>query len=336
MHSLVRLVVLSVLTQPLSSLAKLYENPRQLPNRTYDYIVIGGSTAGSVVASRLTEDSDISVLLLEAGGSNDGIFKSMVPGLVKQLGMESQLDWNYTITPQPGYNGRALLCPREYAAVSGDEGWNWENIQKYILRNEKFVPPADNHNTTGQYNPSKHEYDGAVAITLPGYPLPIDKRVIATASELPDEFPYINETSGGDILGVGWWLETNGNRIRNSAATVYLRPAMNRPNLDIFVEYEAALFYHTTARHEVILPAGAVGTPVFMQLLGIGDISDLDKFGIETIVHKPSVSEHPRLSNVFRISSNETYDELFRNPDLLDLAIARWNDSRTGPLRILL
>ena len=109
-----------------------------------------------------------------------------------------------------------------YASISGDPGWNWDNMFKYALKvcelsawgslsltflkflqTEKLVPPADGHDTTGEFDPSLHSTTGAVDVSLYGYPSPIESRVIATTHEMPDLFPFTNDTIGGDVVGIG-------------------------------------------------------------------------------------------------------------------------------------
>lgn len=119
-----------------------------------------------------------------------------------------------------------------YASYTGDQGWNWNNMQKYIQRvctllvilslslgsryyypfspnikeqNEKLVAPADHHNTSGQFIPSVHGYHGAVDVSLPGFPTPLDKRVIASTQETP-EFPFNQDMNSGDVLGIGTYI----------------------------------------------------------------------------------------------------------------------------------
>jgi hypothetical protein len=108
----------------------------------------------------------------------------------------------------------------KYAAITGDEGWNWNNMRQYILKvkletlsnrrclilllqNEKLTRPADNHNTTGQYLPELHSTSGAVSISLPGFLTPLDSRVMSTLQEPSFGFPYNRDTIGGDVLGIG-------------------------------------------------------------------------------------------------------------------------------------
>jgi choline dehydrogenase-like flavoprotein len=89
-----------------------------------------------------------------------------------------------------------------FAKVTGDSGWSWNELQPYIMKSESFGPPADNHNTTGQFNPSVHGFKGPLHVALPGFPLGTDSMVIETTRELP-EFPYNIDMNSGDTIGMG-------------------------------------------------------------------------------------------------------------------------------------
>ncbi|KAJ7449303.1 hypothetical protein FB451DRAFT_755842 [Mycena latifolia] len=95
-------------------LAKVYENVSDLPGLEYDFVIVGGGTSGNVVANRLTENPNFSVLVLEAGVSNDGVLSSTVPFLVGDLLQANIYEWNYTTIPQTGLNGRILGYPRAH------------------------------------------------------------------------------------------------------------------------------------------------------------------------------------------------------------------------------
>ncbi|KAL4256659.1 GMC oxidoreductase family protein [Pleurotus pulmonarius] len=248
-----------------STLAKFYSKLQDLPERKWDFIVIGGGTAGCVVASRLTEDPSTSVLLIEAGKSNTGAdtMPIQVPFLVSEAGFGSEFDWNYTTTPQSTLMNRKLQYPRgfvlggssstnymaytrgsmnEYdrlAKITGDKGWSWDNIKHFIMQSEKNVAPTDKHNTTGQFNPLVHGFKGLLQTSLPGFANALDDRILQTTKLLQDEFPFNLDMNSGQTLGIGWLLSTIGNGTRSSAATAYLAPALSRPNLSILTQTRA-------------------------------------------------------------------------------------------------
>ncbi|KAF4571035.1 hypothetical protein EYR36_001695 [Pleurotus pulmonarius] len=230
-----------------------------LPTAEFDYIVVGAGNAGNVVAARLTEDPNVSVLVLEAGVSDENVLGAEAPLLAPGLVPNSIFDWNYTTTAQAGYNGRSIAYPRgrmlggsssvhymvmmrgsiedfdRYAAVTGDDGWNWDNIQQFVRKNEMVVPPADNHNTTGEFIPAVHGTNGSVSISLPGFRTPLDDRVLATTQEQSEEFFFNPDMGTGHPLGISWSIASVGNGQRSSSSTAYLRPAQSRPNLSVLI-----------------------------------------------------------------------------------------------------
>ncbi|KAH9959902.1 aryl-alcohol oxidase-like protein [Russula compacta] len=227
---------------------------------SYDFIVVGGGTAGLVLANRLTEVPDFSVLVIEAGVSNADVLDSEVPYLSPGLTLGTPFDWNFTTAPQANLGGRTIQYPAghilggsstvnhfvysrgsiddydRFAALSGDPGWSWNNMVQYFFKNEKLTPPADNHVTTGEINPALHSTTGINGVSLPGFLNSLDTRVIATTSQLDSEFPYNEDMNSGQPLGLGWVLSTIANGTRTSSATSYLAPQyLGRANLDVLL-----------------------------------------------------------------------------------------------------
>ncbi|KAK0226678.1 alcohol oxidase [Armillaria fumosa] len=251
-----------LLLLPLCS-ATIYETVADLPTIEFDYIIVGGAysgTAGNVLANRLTEDPQTSVLVLEAGRSTAHILTSQIPFFsFAQLPL---LNWNFTTTPQPGLNNREFGYYRgfglggcsainvmtytrgssedydRYARVTGDDGWGWDKMQPYFRKaNERFVASADHHNLTGQYDPAVHGFEGVNSVSVAEYPSAIDGRVIQATKELPNEFPFNLDYNSGHHLGVGWHQKTVGNGTRSSSETSYLGPDyIDRANLHVLVD----------------------------------------------------------------------------------------------------
>ncbi|KAJ7635273.1 alcohol oxidase [Roridomyces roridus] len=377
------LISLLLLSVGGSSFAKLYENVADLPSLEYDFLIVGGGAAGNVVANRLTEDPNFSVLVLEAGTAHEEI--SIVPFLVGNLlGAPNQFEWNYSTTPQVGLNNRTMTYPRarilggctahngmlytrgsaedydRWAAITGDSGWSWNNLLPYFFKNEKWVPPANNHDTRGQFNPAFHSTHGINSVSLSGSQWPVfENQVIQTTRELPEEFPFNEDFNSGEPLGLGWLQSTIGGGKRSSSARSYLAPEfIQRPNLHVLlnaqvsrlvgpkterglVSFEAVEFmqggalFNVTARKEVILSAGPVGTPTILMHSGIGDRHKLSALGINTILDLPSVgqnaTDHAVLIISWSVNSSQTIDNIQDNTTLFNEAFAEWNSSHTGP-----
>ncbi|KAJ3722158.1 pyranose dehydrogenase [Lentinula guzmanii] len=368
--------------------AAIYDRVDQLRNATtkFDFVIIGGGTAGSVLANRLTESASVLVLVLEAGGSNIGAIPTQIPFFCTLS--HPQYDWNYTTTPQEGLSGREIPYTRGFilggsssvngmfytrgsaddydrlANVTGDPGWSWENVQIYFRRNEKWTPPADHHNTTGQYDPSIHSLDGINSVSLAGFPQSINENIIRTAIELGGIFQYNLDMNSGKPLGLGWLQTTIDGGNRSSAATSYLGPEFTRrPNLHVLIDTRVTRIlqnrpspgdrlprlnvvefaqnpdgprYQVTASREVLLSAGAIGTPQILLNSGIGNSSYLSSLGITPIVNLPSVgqnfTDHPRLVNNWPVSGNRTFDDIYRNSNLSTFLQNVWSQDGKGPL----
>ncbi|KAF9479148.1 alcohol oxidase [Pholiota conissans] len=373
-----------------SSLAAIITSPSQLPSTTFDYIIVGAGNAGLVVANRLTENANVSVLVLEAGVSDAGIIPVQAPFLGPTATPNTAVDWNYTITDQTGLNGRTFAYPRgrvlggcstvnylfhqygtdedwnRLATLSNDEGWTWNNMKQYIQKHEKFTPPIDGHNTTGQFIPSLHGFNGEVSVSLPGFNMTIDPRVINTTQELSAEFPYNQDMSGGSqsLLGIGWLQSSAGGGVRSSSSTSYLANANSRPNLTVLIHATVTKLVQSgattaglksfrsvqfqvspdapavstasqvttvTAKKEVILSAGAIGTTQILKLSGIGSSSELTALGINSTIDSPNVgenlSDHTLLPNIFSVKGNLSFDNIIRNPTA---TLNQWIQNKTG------
>ncbi|KAF9445819.1 GMC oxidoreductase [Macrolepiota fuliginosa MF-IS2] len=228
-------------------LCAVYGTIQDVPSVKWDFIIVGGGTAGSVLASRLTENPNFNVLVIEAGPTNEGVKESIIPGLVSRAA-SSRYDWNFTTVPQQGLNGHSITLERGHilggsssvngmvytrgpasdydrlARVSGDSGWSWNNIRLYLKKNEKLEPPADNHDVEGEFDPTVHSSTGKVAVTLPNNLSPaIDIATVQASKELGGNFRFNLDMNSGRPLGLGWLQSTVGHDgTRSSSATSYL------------------------------------------------------------------------------------------------------------------
>ncbi|KAK0192534.1 aryl-alcohol-oxidase from pleurotus Eryingii [Armillaria mellea] len=257
--------------------ATVLEDPNGVLNATYDFIIVGAGTAGSVVANRLTEDSACSVLIIEAGTSDENILDIEVPFLSSSLLSPSSLTWNYSTVAQEGLDDRIISYVRgkvfggssstnflgytrgsddeydRWANITMDSGWSWTNLEPFYRKSERLVDPADGHNTSGQVDPSAHGY-GPIEVSVPGYPTEIDDRVILSSQEPGDEFLFNLDIQGGTTVGFGLTQSTIGGGERSSAADAYLRSALNRSNIDLLMGTQVTRLIQTN---------NASGVPVF-------------------------------------------------------------------------
>ncbi|KAF7345143.1 hypothetical protein MSAN_01890400 [Mycena sanguinolenta] len=358
------------------SLCKLYEDIADLPALQYDFVIVGGGTGGNVVARRLTEDASVSVLVLEAGPSNAGVLDAQVPFLSDGVSNNgTAYSWRYILGGCSSHSKYGMAYTRgaaadfdRYAKLTEDEGWSWNQIFPYFLKNERWTAPADHHDTRGQFNSSVHGKNGPISVSLSGFSWSeFEQHVMQATEELPDDFPFNLDMNSGKPLGVGWLQYTIGDGERSSSATGYLTPdVLQRPNLDVLlhaqvsklvnltksrvspsepfafqgVEFKYATnagssLYVAKASKEIILSAGPIGTPQILLNSGIGDRTALTALGISTVLDLPSVgknaSEHPYLGMSWAVSSNQTGDSITQNTTQFNEAFAEWNSSHTGP-----
>jgi len=287
----------------------------------FDYIIVGAGSAGCVLANRLSEDEDKSVLLIEAGGRNKSIFIQMPTALSIPMSMKN-FNWGYKTQPEPYLDNRTLDCPRGRglggsSAINGmvyvrghpcdfDEwqqlgaqGWSFNDCLPYFRKSESWMHGADEYR--GGSGPIK---------TCNGNNMqnPLYQAFIRAGEEAG--YPLTRDYNGFQQEGFGPMHMTVDDGVRCSTARAYLQPALNRSNLVLRSDttVEAVQFdgktatgvlvnrqgQHETIRAnaEVILSAGSIGTPTLLQRSGIGAADTLQNLSINVVHDLPGVGEN--------------------------------------------
>ncbi|KAJ3884721.1 aryl-alcohol oxidase-like protein [Lentinula edodes] len=247
------------------------------------------------------------------------------------------------------------------ANISGDRGWSWEGIQPYVFKSEKHVPSWSHRDDRGEYNPAVHGY-GPLHTSLTANVSDLEYHVLKAANELGDEFSYNLDLNSGNGLGLGWFQNTVGNGTRISSSTAYLRPALSLyNNLDILIETRVVSLQPTpgdnrslpdfrtvitsktpnsphillTASKEVILCAGAIGTPQILMLSGIGPKEHLLENDIPVILESPAVGRNLQDQPVIGFQWSVPYNTLSAftsNQSAVNTSLLQWQYDHTGIL----
>ncbi len=336
---------------------------------SYDYVIVGGGSAGSALAARLTEDPSVSVCVLEAGGGGNDILVRAPAGIVAMLpGRPKINNWAFETTPQAGLNGRKGYQPRGKAlggssainamlyirghrsdyddwAKAGCGGWSFDEVLPYFKKSEGNARGGDD----------LHGGDGPLQVTDQLSPRAISEAFVEAAGQC--QVRHNTDFNGPDQEGAGLYQVTqfyggDKNGERCSAAAAYLFPAMDRPNLTVLTKAHTCkillkdkratgVVYRkddkdqtVLADREVIICGGAFNSPHLLQLSGIGPGDELRRHGIEVIHDLPGVGQNlqDHLDFIMSYKSKET--DLFgigvRGTVNLTKAILQWRKDGTG------
>ena len=329
----------------------------------YDYVIAGGGTGGCVLAGRLSEDPTISVLLLEAGGTDRNLFIHMPAGFPKLSTGPHQ--WGYASTPQKHGNGRRIPLRQGHVLGGGGsinsqvftrgvaedydgwvtdygcEGWSAEEVCKYFLRSE----------SNSRLSAPHHGTQGPLGVSDLVHPHKLSAAFVQAGQEFG--LPYNSDFNGAEQYGVGFYQTTTKNGRRCSAAVAYLKPARKRRNLTVrtnviaskviikngravgirALEGGSARTY--SAKREVIVASGAFGSPKLLQLSGIGNPADLAAAGIGTIHPLPGVGknlqDHCAVDVIFELTDYHSLDRLNRVSPAAIMAGLEYLALHSGP-----
>ena len=311
----------------------------------WDYIVVGAGSAGCVLANRLSKDPNNRVLVLEGGGKDSWIWFHIPVGYLFAIG-NPRSDWMYKTEAEPGLNGRSLIYPRGKtlggssainAMISmrgqaedyrhwrqlGLDGWGWEDVQPVFRRIEDhFLGPNEHHGTDGEWRVEPPRVSWAVLDAV------ADAAEEMGVAKIPD-------FNTGDNEGVSYFHVNQKKGVRVSAARAFLKPVMDRPNLRVETDVTVrnVVFdgrratgvrftrggetFVASAKGEVILSAGSIGSTQILQLSGVGPAEWLGEHGVEVVADRQGVGrnlqDHLQQRAIYKVHGVKTLNETYHS-----------------------
>ena len=339
----------------------------------YDYVIIGGGTSGCLLANRLSANPEHSVLLLEAGGKDDWIWIHIPVGYLYCIG-NPRTDWCYKTEPDPGLNGRSILYARgrvlggcssinamlylrgqardydEWARLTGDPGWSWQNVLPIFRKSEDHWRGADDFHGTRDDEAGGEGHEWRVEQQRLSWEILDAFREAALEAGIAK----VDDFNRGDNSGSSRFEVNQRRGVRVNASKAFLRPAMARGNLTVLTRAQVKKlrmdgrrcvgveFWHGTeetfaeARRETILAAGSIGSPQILQLSGIGPGALLQKHGIPVVHDLPGVGEnlqdHLQLRMAFKVQNVLTLNTMANSLWGKAKMALEYALYRTGPL----
>ena len=315
---------------------------------SFDYVIVGGGTAGCVLANRLSADPTVSVLMIEAGGRDKGIWIHIPVGYLFCIG-NPRTDWCYRTEPEPGLNGRSILYARgrvlggctsinamlymrgqardydEWAALTGDPSWSWRSVLPIFKGTEDYWHGADEvHGAGGEWRVEQQRLSWEILDAFRD-----------AAAEVG--IPKIDDFNRGDNEGSSRFEVNQRRGVRWNATKAFLRPIEHRKNLTVLTHaqvhrlrlgrgsdgaplvqgvelYRGKQVVFAEARCETILTAGSIGSPHILQFSGIGPAEHLQAHGIPVVHDLPGVGgnlqDHLQLRTVFKVQNVLTLNTL--------------------------
>ena len=310
----------------------------------FDYIIVGGGSAGCVMANRLSADPSINVLLLEAGGSDWNPLFRMPAGFAKMT--KGVASWGWSTIPQKHLNGRIIWYTQAkvigggssinaqlytrgnakdydaWASEAGAVGWSYREVLPYFKRSE------DNQKLHNAY----HSYGGPLGVSYPINPPPISYAFLRAAQELG--IPFNDDFNGAVQDGIGHYQLSTRNAERSSTSTAFVKPIEGRKNLTVRLNAQTLKIEVQNGRaigvtvvsgtgtetlnadREIIISCGAIGSPRLLQLSGIGPADALKAAGVNVVHDLPGVGsnmqDHLDLYAISECTGEHTYDRVAR------------------------
>jgi len=332
---------------------------------SFDYVIVGAGSAGCVLANRLSADPEVSVLLIEAGGRDDWIWIHIPVGYLYCIN-NPRTDWCYRTEPCDGLNGRSIIYARgkvlggcssinamvymrgqrhdydEWAALTGDSGWNWEAVLPVFRKSEDHWRGADEaHGASGEWRVEQQRLEWEILNSF---------RTAMTECGIPptDDF------NRGDNEGAGKFEVTQRRGVRLNASKAFLHPVVHRKNLTVVTDAQVARLrlqgkraigvefvrggemQFAEARIETVLAAGSIGSTQILQLSGIGPAPLLQRHGIAVAHELPGVGEnlqdHLQLRMGFKVQNVLTLNKLANSWIGKAKMALEYALFRTGPL----